>query len=485
LGLLVLGRTNGQIADELGISLDGAKWHVSEIITKLGVDSREEAAEYWRAHNGMRLRFTRALRALLPGAMWAKVAAAGATLAVVGGAGVLVVVAVQSGSGGAAGDGSPSATVTLPSGLASAPKAPLSSSSGDGWSASYFGGGKAWDDPALILQWDSEPRLQIIDRTSGALLGSINFSYRPFVLLRSTANELLVSDRPGSSGKTRLLVFDTSDAGKLRLKRETPLPDRALYTDYGGQMALSGNQRYLFYPAVSSHCSGATEACDTWSVGVFDLDGSEPPSLIDLPAGCGWPYLGAGLSSDAGLAACTNGTSVFLSGSVPTIAAAITPSSGPPEAEAVFGERAASARFSAIEPGGELVTVFSEGSVLVRDTVGNEILVRGVPSDMRLDSRAEVAKLDATHLLIPYGKYLDATPEGVALFNLQTLQIDRIIPLNSFLTVVPDGSSALLGLTTDGALVRIQIAGDGTTPLTGPAVPAIPSAWLVLLPTGS
>jgi orotate phosphoribosyltransferase-like protein len=74
LGLLVLGRTNGQIADELGISLDGAKWHVSEIITKLGVDSREEAAEYWRAHNGMRLRFTRALRALLPGAMWAKVA---------------------------------------------------------------------------------------------------------------------------------------------------------------------------------------------------------------------------------------------------------------------------------------------------------------------------------------------------------------------------------------------------------------------------
>lgn len=38
------GRTNPQIARELGISPDGAKFHVSEIITKLGVTSREEAA---------------------------------------------------------------------------------------------------------------------------------------------------------------------------------------------------------------------------------------------------------------------------------------------------------------------------------------------------------------------------------------------------------------------------------------------------------
>mgnify|MGYP003497521350 CR=1 FL=1 len=40
LDLLVRNRTNGQIAETLGISLDGAKWHVSEIITKLGVDTR-------------------------------------------------------------------------------------------------------------------------------------------------------------------------------------------------------------------------------------------------------------------------------------------------------------------------------------------------------------------------------------------------------------------------------------------------------------
>jgi len=59
LDLLVKQRTNSQIATELGISLDGAKWHVSEVITKLGVDSREEAAEYWRHRNGLKMRFTR------------------------------------------------------------------------------------------------------------------------------------------------------------------------------------------------------------------------------------------------------------------------------------------------------------------------------------------------------------------------------------------------------------------------------------------
>ena len=38
------GLTNQQIADRLGISLYGARYHVSEILSKLGVSTREEAA---------------------------------------------------------------------------------------------------------------------------------------------------------------------------------------------------------------------------------------------------------------------------------------------------------------------------------------------------------------------------------------------------------------------------------------------------------
>ncbi len=46
LALLREGLSNPGIADRLGISLDGAKYHVGEIISKLGVSSRYEAAQW-------------------------------------------------------------------------------------------------------------------------------------------------------------------------------------------------------------------------------------------------------------------------------------------------------------------------------------------------------------------------------------------------------------------------------------------------------
>ena len=46
LALLREGLTNPRIAERLSITLDGAKYHVSEILGKLGVSSREEAARW-------------------------------------------------------------------------------------------------------------------------------------------------------------------------------------------------------------------------------------------------------------------------------------------------------------------------------------------------------------------------------------------------------------------------------------------------------
>ncbi len=46
LALLREGLSNEQIALRLGISLDGVKFHVSEILGKLGVGSRNEAAAW-------------------------------------------------------------------------------------------------------------------------------------------------------------------------------------------------------------------------------------------------------------------------------------------------------------------------------------------------------------------------------------------------------------------------------------------------------
>ena len=43
LGLIVAGKTNREIADELVISVGTAKWHVHNILQKLGVSNRSQA----------------------------------------------------------------------------------------------------------------------------------------------------------------------------------------------------------------------------------------------------------------------------------------------------------------------------------------------------------------------------------------------------------------------------------------------------------
>jgi DNA-binding CsgD family transcriptional regulator len=72
LRLIAAGKTNAEIGEALGISLDGAKWHVSEILSKLDVATREEAAEWWRGREGAIAKLRRALRALLRSAGWLK-----------------------------------------------------------------------------------------------------------------------------------------------------------------------------------------------------------------------------------------------------------------------------------------------------------------------------------------------------------------------------------------------------------------------------
>ena len=90
LDLLATGYTNPQISEALGVTLDGAKWHVSEVMSKLGVHSREEAAAYWRAYNRPAAWLRRTLAAVGPGEWlhWLGMGAAGA-----GGVAVVVVFA--------------------------------------------------------------------------------------------------------------------------------------------------------------------------------------------------------------------------------------------------------------------------------------------------------------------------------------------------------------------------------------------------------
>ncbi len=105
LDLLAERKTNGEIAEALGLSFYTAKWHVSEILSKLGVESRDEAALYWRAERGWRVRTLRAARALFPvaGAKWA----VGLTAAGLGVAGIAAAAAVFANAGASAPAGPP------------------------------------------------------------------------------------------------------------------------------------------------------------------------------------------------------------------------------------------------------------------------------------------------------------------------------------------------------------------------------------------
>jgi DNA-binding CsgD family transcriptional regulator len=95
LELLASGCTNTEIADRLGISLAGAKWHVSEVISKLGVRSREQAADYWRHHNGWPTRLWRVFRTAMaaPATKWVVGSSIAGATAIVG-----ILLAVRTGS---------------------------------------------------------------------------------------------------------------------------------------------------------------------------------------------------------------------------------------------------------------------------------------------------------------------------------------------------------------------------------------------------
>jgi DNA-binding CsgD family transcriptional regulator len=54
LSLLSKGQTNAQIADNLGVGFETVKWHVTGILGKLAVDSREEAATIWNYDHSLR-----------------------------------------------------------------------------------------------------------------------------------------------------------------------------------------------------------------------------------------------------------------------------------------------------------------------------------------------------------------------------------------------------------------------------------------------
>ncbi len=90
LALVAANKTNYEIAQTLGITLDGVKWHVREILAKLGVESREEAAALWRDQQRLPARVGRVARSFAGGIGLKWIVGGAATLAVAGGVAGLI-----------------------------------------------------------------------------------------------------------------------------------------------------------------------------------------------------------------------------------------------------------------------------------------------------------------------------------------------------------------------------------------------------------
>lgn len=104
--LVAAGKTNWEIAQELGISLEGAKYHVSEIMARFDVHSREEAAAAWQAQERAPVRARRWLKGalgLFGSKSAAKLGLTAALAAVVIAGGAYLVFASQDGDPDAAG----------------------------------------------------------------------------------------------------------------------------------------------------------------------------------------------------------------------------------------------------------------------------------------------------------------------------------------------------------------------------------------------
>ncbi len=160
LALLRDGRSNDEIAQRLDISLAGAKYHVSEILGKLGVASREEAAAWQPRERPWWAAVATPLGALRRAASASRLSVVGAAVAatVIGaGLGLLVWGLVRTGGGGGAGEDSPAVGAASPPMQApSEPTTPLVLGSG------ILG---AQTGRQMVARWPSSSTVSYIART--------------------------------------------------------------------------------------------------------------------------------------------------------------------------------------------------------------------------------------------------------------------------------------------------------------------------------
>lgn len=144
------------------------------------------------------------------------------------------------------------------------------------------------DTLVVIHEQNLGPRsvINVLDQRTGRVLAVVNAADSPLVLLRSSRNQLLISDvagdgSPHSPQFPRLLVLDLNRSLALSVP-PIPMPDRTTYPMYTPSMALSQDERYLYY--MKRRDCGFL--CNEVDVGVINLD-ARTEVVAALPVNCG------------------------------------------------------------------------------------------------------------------------------------------------------------------------------------------------------
>jgi DNA-binding CsgD family transcriptional regulator len=456
--LMAAGRTNGEIAEALGITFATAKWHVSAIIGKLGVTTREEAVAEWRRRQGRPLARLRRAFAAIPLSFGLRVAvfAGGVTAAVGIGIGVVIIrsdddtKSDQSSSDQAtptplAIDTSTIRTIEDRSVLEQGP-------SGDQWDVRLRPAARL--DGVAFVTWDfPTSELLLVGRTTGRLEASITLGWQPMPLWRLSAGELLVSDNmvvPGANDGTapvsRLLVFDIRN--ELALKRAIPLPNRENFTGPGATaIYLSTDERYLFYLRQSGGqpCHDFSSFASCGSIGILDLNEPVPmPTFAEMPTGCN-PRITV---MDAARLSVICGADAYIAqvGEPKLIPTGLL--SRPREKAPSVGGNPASTRLAMFDDqGSKKGVLFSEGSYYPE---GQSQPVQAIPQG---NVTLAAYRMDDRRILIGYARMYGGTIEGLVVFDTRARRIVQDIPLQGVASFVPANRDVLLMLDSGAAAV--------------------------------
>lgn len=297
LDLIRIGLSNADIALRLEISVDGVKYHVSQIISKLGVRNRYEAAHWperppwWKAAFVPPMAFAR--RAALAGSAGLAPASRAAFLvmavALVGGLGVLTFLLARSNDEPLE---APSwaewAESAVPEPAFLAEPARLS---GDGWS--FESRVANLRELQLVALADELPTgVTLVDVYTGEAVANGTFGRNLDLSLRPQPLELVVLDVSPES-QDRALIFDLTGAAP-QLAAEIVLAQRPGYkSNVALTMRLSSNGRFALVPQrswiTSPECTasgGDAKLCAVWTVTSIDLEDRRVVRPVSLPERC-------------------------------------------------------------------------------------------------------------------------------------------------------------------------------------------------------